>query len=319
MRPANRSLRSLHGEHVARVRLDRFGVHLRYGRLGEGVNKIGRLRRALARAIGHVRLPVSTERIVRRLAPPRLTQGSFEVPFSRLRYQGELGSFIDWSVYFFGAYAAHELHLLDRVARNIARRRGAKPVFADIGANVGNHTLFMSSRASRIVAFEPFPPVRSRLLDHVRINGLSHVTVLPVALGDTDGTTDFYHVSGHDNAGIGTTVQQRGWSRMEVDRRRGDTLRELNDVDIIKVDVEGAEAAVLKGLSETLRRRRPVILMELSDASRRAFGNESVLRAALYDDAEIYAVRPGRLRPVVLRPFRFDEADEILVAPPGLL
>lgn len=100
-----------------------------------------RLRLRLARAIGHLRLPVSTERIVRRLAPPGFATGTFDVPFAGVRYRGELGSFIDWSVYFFGAYAAHELALLDRLSRRFVRQHGRLPVFADIGANVGNHTL----------------------------------------------------------------------------------------------------------------------------------------------------------------------------------
>lgn len=271
------------------------------------------LRLRLARAIGHLRLPVSTERIVRRLAPPGFDTGTFEVPFAGVRYRGDIASYIDWSVYFFGAYAAHELSLLDRLSRRFLRQRGRLPVFADVGANVGNHTLFMSSRSSRVIAFEPFGRVREKLIEQVQRNRLDNVEVHPFALGERDRQTAFYHLRSHNNEGLGTTVPQANWATTTVEQRAGDNLPELADVDILKIDVEGAEASVLAGLASTLHAKRPAILMELSEASRRAFGSEAGLRAALYEGASVVAVRRGRVRPFALRRFRFDETDEVLV------
>lgn len=274
-------------------------------------------RHRLGRWIGHLPLPFSTERIVRRLAVPEGGRDDFEVRFEGYRFRGNLGSYIDWSIFFFGAYAAHELALLDGLARKFEARSGRRPVFADVGANVGNHTLFMSRRAARVVAFEPSAGIRERLRGHLALNEVANVAVFSVALGDRDGPVTFHYLRNHANEGMGTTVPQRGWSSTEVEMRRGDAVPELADVDIIKIDVEGAEAAVLKGLAGTLAARKPAILMELSDASRAAFGDERGLRNCLYGGALIQSVTPGRLKPFSLRPFDFATADEILVTPPA--
>src|ERR1700687_727835 len=91
----------------------------------------------------------------------------FEVPFFGMRYAGNLNDFIDWSVFMYGAYSRHELYILRDVAAALAKESAAPVSFYDIGANVGQHSLFMSQHVSRVFSFEPFADVRNKLLEKI--------------------------------------------------------------------------------------------------------------------------------------------------------
>lgn len=127
-------------------------------------------------------------------------------------------------------------------------------VFFDVGANVGLYTCFLSQKADRTVAFEPHPENLTRLDDNLILNDLTNVTVRSEALSDTNGTADLA-VKGTNVAGEGTHSLATGGERntIEITTVRGDSLvHELPAPDMIKIDVEGAELAVLRGLEETL-------------------------------------------------------------------
>src|SRR4051812_25324167 len=95
----------------------------------------------LLRAIGHTGLP-GRHRLVRYLAPPRDgTQRPFTVRAHGLTYSGDLSEFIDWNICYFGSYAMAELRFLAACAQLLARRERHVNFF-DIGANVGEHSLF---------------------------------------------------------------------------------------------------------------------------------------------------------------------------------
>lgn len=131
------------------------------------------------------------------------------------------------------------------------RRAGYRGVALDIGANVGNHTLWMAMVCRlRVVAFEPVE-VRD-LADNVALNGLRRqVRVEPAALGDQPGTA--HHTgAGRLSPGGGLPV------------RTLDSYG-LRGVRLVKIDVEGMEPAVLRGGEMTIRRDRPTIWAEEHD------------------------------------------------------
>lgn len=265
-------------------------------------------------------IPHGRDWMIRRFAhPDREADAPFEADFFGLRYPGNLGNFIDWSVYFYGAFAFEELFLLRDIAEH--RRGSGKPVtFYDIGANIGHHTLFMSLHADRIVAFEPFEAVRRKFEAKMAANGVANVTLYPFALGAEDGSFPFYPPSG-SNEGTGSLVASSGVPPIEVPVRRGDGVvrdEALPLPDIVKIDVEGAEVDVFAGLRETLAAARPFVLMELLDDTRRRVGDADGLRALLYPDAEMFTLDRRKYRfDYRLRPFDFDRSFEVLVAPRG--
>lgn len=197
--------------------------------------------------------------------PDGPSKGPFEVPFHGLRYAGDFGSFIDWSVFYFGAYSAGELALIDACAR-----AGARGVALDVGANVGHHTLFLATRFGAVRAFEPVAALARQIEARLAANGLRNVTVCNFGLGEKTEELPFF-ASDDANAGTGTFVPgyfDRSATTIQV--RQGDeALAGFDDcaIDFIKIDVEGFEPFVLAGLSRTLRRDRPVLFFEWSSKS----------------------------------------------------
>src|SRR5262249_34545247 len=157
----------------------------------------------LARFIGHQHyVRHGRDRLIRSLLcnPDETRSTRFSVEFFGNIYSGDLSNFIDWSVYIYGAYSNYELQLLGDIAE--ALHTEIKHItFYDVGANVGQHTLFMSKRAEEVVSFEPFEPVRSKLLQKLEENKIRNVRVFPFGLGARDEDLAFISPTG---ANMGT-------------------------------------------------------------------------------------------------------------------
>lgn len=237
------------------------------------------------------------------------------------RYRGDLAHYIDWLVFSYGAAPHSELSLLKQATTYLRSRRSGPITFFDVGANVGHHTLFMSGVADQVIAFEPFPTVREQLDARLSLNKVDNVRVLPLGLGDEDQNLPYFASTGV-NSGIGTFVKHntehyKAGGTLPV--RRGDPLFEamaLPRVDVLKIDVEGFEPQVLRGLRDTVMRDRPIILTELMDSTRRNFGSEQGLRDCFFEGALFYGVEgPLQVRDYRLVPFQYATTDEILVLP----
>lgn len=98
----------------------------------------------------------------------------FEVDFFGARYNGNLNCFIDWTVYFYGAYE-HEILCLFRDI--------VSAVFFDVGANIGHHSLFMAKHCAHVHAFEPYAAVAEKLEQKIAKNNISNIVVHQVGLG----------------------------------------------------------------------------------------------------------------------------------------
>jgi FkbM family methyltransferase len=124
----------------------------------------------------------------------------------------------------------------------------------DIGANVGNHSFYFSNicNAKKIIAFEPDP--KNCLI--YRNNNPSSV-LHQVALSDYNGGAYLNNSSPH-NSGTGKLSSEG----IEVQAATLDSFN-LSDVTFIKIDVEGAELNVLKGMTNTITNSKPEILIEV--------------------------------------------------------
>ena len=100
--------------------------------------------------------------------------------------------------YFTGAYALAGLKFLDYAALAL-RNTQAEVTFIDISANCGQHSLFMSRRADRAIAFEPSVEAAGRLEANLALNGISNIALFRIALGDRD----------HRATWLGSARQQR--------------------------------------------------------------------------------------------------------------
>ena len=133
-------------------------------------------------------------------------------------------------------------------------------VILDIGAHVGYYTLLASELTGpegHVYAFEPEPKNISFLRRHIEINAGANVTVIPAAVGDSDGTAQFDYGTG---TGTGHISETGKISVPIITLDRFCAQRNLFPTHL-KIDVEGAEMRVLDGGRETLRRHRPVLFL----------------------------------------------------------
>jgi FkbM family methyltransferase len=148
-------------------------------------------------------------------------------------------------------------------------------VFGDVGANQGFYTIVASQRvgaAGRVFAFEPAVSERRKLRRNLRLNRCHNVRVEATALGEYDGMTEFYlclqeqgSFSSRRPQAEDVTAPRR---RMVVPLVRLDTYaqrRGLEALDLLKIDVEGGELAVLAGAEETISRFQPLVICEVED------------------------------------------------------
>lgn len=159
-----------------------------------------------------------------------------------------------------GVYEPYVSAVLDRLLE-------PGDVFVDVGANVGYHTMRAAARVGvdgRVLAVEANPENARLLLLSAAANGFSQVEVLPVAFGRHLGHVNFVsHVGSNGGfAPDGPEALESGRATV-VPTMPLDALG-LDRVDVMKIDVEGAESIVIEGGLETIRRCRPAIVVEFS-------------------------------------------------------
>jgi FkbM family methyltransferase len=213
--------------------------------------------------------------LLKRVAPDLVSNHDFVAPFYGLRYRGNTSNAIDLQVFLRGAYEKFLLQFL----HDWIERRGiaGQAIALDIGANVGHHTLFLSTVCSWVHSFEPYPPVLTRLQQQVVENHLHNVTVHSYGLGDQEQILTFY-APPSGNLGTGSFVAEHNAETVPVGAlviRQGDIAIEslgLSRLDLIKIDVEGFEPQVLQGLQKTLAKYRPLVVFELGDTAASRIG-----------------------------------------------
>jgi FkbM family methyltransferase len=128
----------------------------------------------------------------------------------------------------------------------------------DIGANIGNHALFLSRKAGVVHCFEPNPRAYQRLERNIALNDISNIIVHQHGIGSENAVRHF-HDESDGNLGMSRYSPD---GELELEVRRGDDVISLDRVDLIKIDVEGMEADVLCGLRRSIRKYRPVVVFE---------------------------------------------------------
>jgi FkbM family methyltransferase len=201
-----------------------------------------------------VRIPPSTTTVGRLLRLPLRV-----VPRERpLRILG--GPLRGWR--WVPAAASHGcwLGVFERAEQDVfARTVRSGDVVYDLGANVGFYTLLAAKLAGptgRVVAFEPVPRNLGYLRRHLALNQCENVSVVAAAVSDRSGTARFRDGPAHT---VGTLARdERGYDVQVVAL---DDYCAAPAPRVIKIDVEGAEADVLRGAARVLREARPIVLL----------------------------------------------------------
>lgn len=141
-----------------------------------------------------------------------------------------------------------------------------------IGANVGCFSLIASlcvGDSGKVYAFEPVPKVYSRLNENIKLNRLKNIAVIPKAIYE-ENTLLRFHLASQENLGMSSIREHDNMSgaAIEVQAISLDSFIDSNNiekVDFIKIDIEGAELHALKGMVQTIRKHQPVLLVEISE------------------------------------------------------
>jgi len=152
----------------------------------------------------------------------------------------------------------------------------------DIGANIGYYTVLMARRVGakgKVIAFEPNPVVFDELRTNVVLNKYENVILEKIALSDSNGYAKLYLPAKGREAHGSLKSNETFVTKNEMDvktEKLDDVLTRLciDNVDFIKMDVEGAERLVFNGAKKLLSsRERPVIIFECAENLCRAFGH----------------------------------------------
>lgn len=163
-----------------------------------------------------------------------------------------------------GSSSFYELKMLE----DIRSRVSAGGVILDVGANIGNHSVYfgMFCEASKVFSFEPHPSIYKVLERNVSENGLSDkVVCCNFGVGEKDGKAT---VSFYDESNVGMSrLEVSGGGDVKVVSLDG-FCEELGvDVDLIKIDVEGMEPDVIKGASRVIDKFSPILYVEAGDST----------------------------------------------------
>ena len=240
----------------------------------------------------------TTVKVNRRLAIWRefVRRNYLALPVRVKWYEGlniylRLGNDQSRCLYVSGSFEPNEIYWLGTVL---------KPgmCFLDIGANEGFYTTYAAKKvgpAGRVYAFEPSAREQTWLQRNIIRNNLQNVTVFEMALSDKTGKA-VLNIADHEHNGqntLGVKFGHPGISsiyEVEVPITTIDALRDarlLPKLDVLKIDVEGAEAMVLEGARAALNNDRPTLIIELFEAALAAQGSSvarviNLLEAANY-------------------------------------
>jgi FkbM family methyltransferase len=159
------------------------------------------------------------------------------------------------AMYFYGVYEPEITSLFRRLVTP------GSTVF-DVGANAGYFAILSRELGATVHAFEPNPVVRALLEQSVEL-GPGGIEVVPCACSDHAGTMPLYLSDPGETGRSGLMVARDTWVDVDVITLDEYARRTHAYPQLVKIDVEGAEAGVIRGMSEMLRTVRPTLIIEL--------------------------------------------------------
>lgn len=196
-----------------------------------------------------------------------------------IRYSLDISDYNGWMIYFHSP--------VDDSAPILGRLDDSQFIL-DIGGNIGQSALRVwkdrkrKGIKSRIASFEPFPTTRARFEKNLSLNpkASESITLYPIALGSEEGEVPMIIESPRNSGGNRVTSDSEGQSKRSTSVRMRTLDSWLDEegwqqIDFIKMDVEGFEHEVIKGGNKLLNRFHPSLFIELDDNTLKAQGSSS--------------------------------------------
>lgn len=219
----------------------------------------------------------------------------------------ELGEHMQSQIFWYGYYCRDIILLMDRILR-------PGMVVIDVGANIGEVTMAAARRigpTGQVYSFEPMESLYARLAEHLQLNHLHQVKPIARGLSDKTGSATIFKAevafndgTRHDGLGTLYPTDSRAVVAGEIELTTLDKFcsdLKITNIDLVKIDVEGAELNVLKGSLESLKRFQPYLIVEIQPDTAQNAGYQpndiiSLLRSLGYTFFVIG--RKARLRPL---------------------
>jgi len=165
--------------------------------------------------------------------------------------------------FYFGLADQRELRL-------VARQLRGGGDFVDVGAHIGMYTVRAARelrRHGRVLAFEPNPSARAQLVENLELNDCTNVIVVAAAVGDEQGEATLHVPASPDpsfSSLEGGRFAEGAAIRVAVTTVDAAVAEHGLTPSVVKIDVEGGEAAVVRGMARTLATVRPMLVAEVS-------------------------------------------------------
>lgn len=173
---------------------------------------------------------------------------------------------VDYEIFADGVYEPYILNL-------IKNSLGKDSVFIDIGANIGQHSLYASFFCKEVFSFEPIEKIYNQMNISVHFNDIFNIRTLNYALGSQKEILPIY--SSDINVGASSLVSVSKKKKIQdIKVFKLDDIHEslcIENCDLIKIDVEGFEYNVMLGAKDFIRKFKPKIILEYSPLLYREF------------------------------------------------
>lgn len=152
-------------------------------------------------------------------------------------------------------------------------------IVMDIGANTGYYTLIAANKATKgmVYSFEPVSFHYSQLTENINLNKLCNVTTQNKAISNQKGQNTIY-LSSTENSGMSGLKPAENFSGKTelvntISLDEFVSLNNIGQIDLIKIDIEGAELNALQGMENCIKRFLPVFFIEIIKAQLILYGH----------------------------------------------
>lgn len=269
----------------------------------ETLARLGKLSRILKRMPGSVLL---LEYVRRKFSHTdrKMTINDFDCS---LTISLHLAEHMQSQIFWYGYYSRDIIMVMDNILSQ-------GMVVFDIGANIGEISLCAAKRVGaegKVYCFEPMPTLYEKLTHNLSVNAMMHAFPIRLGVSKNTGVVPIYRADsnfsdGTIHEGLGTLypMDNRTTPVGEIQLVTLDAFCEEEHVqrlDLIKIDVEGAELDVLMGAEHVIRKYRPYLIIEIQSETAQASGvsPEEILDYLQLLEYSIFTIgRKGKLSPL---------------------
>lgn len=203
-----------------------------------------------------------------------------------------------FSIYWTGFHEFREMLFLNKFLNE-------DMVFVDVGANMGEYSLFAAKRLhkGKVLAFEPLPKMFAMLVANISLNQFTNVVAFQYGLSDRDDVMPIHEVE-DAHEGLSTFFPGKRIINNKVDVALKNFDREFENfgisrIDFIKIDIEGGELGALKGAQKSIERFKPAVMVEI---------NQPTYEAAGYSVEDVYQF----FKEISYTPFEINKQGDLI-------